>query len=226
MEESFLLDAPGYLRASCVDYEHELGMKHGLFTMYPDNDEMSKFLKEEYPQLDSTAFDNHNTLPYICLFQTKRFVQFLNDHVRAKRKLFVGGVDAQIAEKVYGPIQEHVRTPRRNAYAEIDRWWPEVWSKAQDVDLIIPTAGAASKIINKRLWREGYQGSSLDIGAIIDWIDGRRSRKWIKLLGHRINHSLMDEHKDKSLSFVLDYLRRESFYHLRNAWKDLGRSSG
>ena len=93
--------------------------------------------------------------------------------------------------------------------------------KAEKVDLVIPTAGAASKIINKRLWEAGYPGHSIDVGALIDWVDGRRSRKWIKLMGHRINNVLDAGSRDTSWRYQIYYGYRETYYSARLLWKTL-----
>ncbi|MEM9328646.1 MAG: hypothetical protein AAGA85_23470 [Bacteroidota bacterium] len=221
MEESILIDDPGFVKAMCVNYDLDPGMTNGLFTWYPDNDEMADFLSQTYSPNRVWTFEHHFTFPYFALFYPQKFIAFFDAFIRPKKKLFVGGVDQQVAEKLFGPIDEYIKTPIRNAYGQIEDWWPEVLEKASKVELVIPTAGAASKIINKRLWNEGYPGDSIDVGALIDWVDGRRSRKWIKLMGHRINNVLTENARDDSLLFLAYYRYRESYYACRRLWKSL-----
>ena len=223
MEESILIDDPSYVKAMCVNYDLDPGMENGLFTWYPDNDEMANFLSRTYAPDKSWEFEHHFTFPYYAVFRRDEFVDFFDKHIRSKKKLFVGGVHRHVAEKLFGPIDEYIQTPMKNAYGEIDSWWPKVLEAASKVDLVIPTAGAASKIINKRLWEANYEGDSVDVGALIDWVNGRRSRKWIKLLGHRINDVLSPESQDRSLKFKIYYAYREQYYKLRSVWKGLKR---
>ncbi len=221
MEDSILIADPGYVKAMCVNYDLDPGMGAGLFTWYPDNDEMANFLSDTYAPDHTWEFEHHFTFPYYALFRPVEFQEFFNDHIRPRKKLFIGGVDKAVAERLFGPIDEYIRTPMRNAYGEIEQWWPQVQEAAARVELVIPTAGAASKIINKRLWQEGYTGNSIDVGALIDWVDGRRSRKWIKLLGHRINDVLVPGARNSSMSFKAYYHYRENFYRVRGIWKSL-----
>ena len=221
MEASILIEDPAYVKAMCVNYDLDPGMENGLFTWYPDNDEMADFLSDSYAPDRQWEFEHHFTFPYYALFKQAEFIHFFDSYIRPRKKLFVGGVERDVAERLFGPIEEYVQTPMKNAYSEIDEWWPLVMDKAAKVDLVIPTAGAASKIINKRLWAEKYDGDSFDIGALIDWVDGRRSRKWIKLLGHRINDVLVPGQQDDSLRFKMYYQSREGYYQMRAIWKEL-----
>lgn len=221
MEESILLEDSHFLKAMCVNYELESGMKRGLFTFYPDNNEMADFLSSTYSPNTDWVFGHHFTFPYYSIFKQAEFIAFMEKHVRSKRKLFIGGVEKEVAEKLFGKIHEYVKTPLKNAYSEIDKWWPEVQERSQKVELVIPTAGAASKIINKRLWQENYAGNSIDIGALVDWVNGSRSRKWIKLKGHKINDVLVPGYENTSIRFKAYYNYRESYYALREYWKKI-----
>ena len=221
LSQSILIEDPQYLKAMCVNYELDPGMEAGLFTHYPDNDEMAQFLSDKFSPDEVWDFEHHFTLPYYAIFRPQEFVDLFDTHIRPKKKLFVGGVEKKVAEQLFGPIDEYIQTPLRNAFGKIDDWWPLVQRKIEDVDLVLPTAGAAGKILNKRIWEMGYQGNSLDIGALIDWVDGRRTRKWIKLKGHKINDVLVEEHKRKSLYFRSEYAYREAYYEVRKIWKRL-----
>lgn len=221
MEAAILIDDPGYFKAMCVNYDLDPGMEAGLFTWYPDNDEMADFLSREYSPGTTWEFEQHYTFPYYALFKPAAFNAFFDEYVRPVRKLFVGGVDKQVAEQLYGPIQEYVRTPMKNAYAQVEDWYPEVERAAANVDLVIPSAGAASKVLNKRLWQSGFPGNSLDVGALIDWVNGRNSRKWIKLKGHKINDVLVPEHQRNSAAFRMQYAYKEAYYRSRRVWKVL-----
>jgi len=221
MEEAFLTEDPLYIRSSFINYKDPNKDIQRFFFKYPDNEVLSNLLNKKYNAKENWEFDNCNSLPYYALNHSKEFIHFLDEFVRPKKKLLIGGVSPDTAKKLYGTIDEYVQTPFKNAYANIDSWWPEVLEKSKNVELVLPSAGAASKVINKRLWNLGYEYQSLDIGSIIDAIDDLGTRKWIRLKGHKVNQLLLDEYQDKSLLFKLKYLQKETFYELRNLWKNL-----
>lgn len=221
LTDSILIEAPGYMKAMCVNYDLDPGMEAGLFTWYPDNDEMAAFLSDKFSPDQVWKFEHHFTLPYYAIFRPTEFIEFFETHIRSRKKLFVGGVRKEVAEQLFGPIDEYVQTPLRNAFGKFEEWIPEVLGKLDKVDLVLPTAGAAGKVLNKRLWELGYDGNSLDVGALIDWVDGRRTRKWIKLKGHKINDVLVPAYQKKSLAFQTEYAYREAYYKFRRVWKGL-----
>lgn len=221
LTDSILIEDAGFMKAMCVNYEPDPGMEAGLFTWYPDNDEMAGFLSERFSPDAIWKFEHHFTLPYYAIFRPADFIELFDTYIRPAKKLFVGGVSQSVAEQLFGPIDEYVQTPLRNAYGRIDEWYPEVLRKLDRVDLVLPTAGAAGKILNKRLWELGYDRNSLDIGALIDWVDGRRTRKWIKLKGHKINDVLVAQHRRTSPGFRMEYAYREAYYKVRRIWKKL-----
>lgn len=219
LTDSILIEEPGFMKAMCVNYELDPGMEAGLFTLYPDNDEMAGFLSERFSPEKDWTFEHHFTLPYYAIFRQDEFAELFDTYIRPRKKLFVGGVSKSVAEQLFGPIDEYVQTPLRNAYGRMEEWYPQVIRKLDNVDLVLPTAGAAGKIMNKRLWELGFDRNSLDIGALIDWVDGRRTRKWIKLKGHKINDVLVQEHRRKSLTFRAGYAYKEGYYNVRRLWK-------
>ena len=78
-------------------------------------------------------------------------------------------------------ILSFVETPGNNSYSSINEWWPEVEKNAHDVDVILPCSGMSSRVINKRLWNMGVNVKNLDIGSVVDAIDGKNTRRWIAM---------------------------------------------
>ena len=221
MEEAFLIDHPEYMRSTFLNYKDTNKDVQRFFFNYPENKELNDLLNTKYNKVDKWEFENCNSLPYYALYHSKEFVDFLNEFVRPKKKLLIGGVSPETAKKLYGNIDEYVQTPMKSAYNNIDEWWQELEEKSKKVDLILPACGAASKVINKRLWNLGYDKHVLDIGSIIDAIDHLNTRKWIRLKGHKVNSLLLEEYQDKSFSFKIAYFKKELFYNLRRIWKNL-----
>ncbi len=223
--ESFLIDDEQYLRGLAVNYPLEEGMMHGLFAPHHNNEELQRLVQEVLlPNPKPGKFESHIVFHYYAIFRQKEFNNFFDLHIRPKRKLLVGGIPSEIACKLYGLIDEYIETPMSDAYRSVDTWWPEVERLVNKVDLVIPSAGAASKVINKRLWNLDAEVNSLDIGSLIDGIDGRGTRKWIKLKGHRMNAVLLPEYRDKSLSRYFRFFWKESYFQLRKMWKKISSS--
>jgi hypothetical protein len=209
------IDNPLYLRAVGMNYPIEKGMIHGLFAPYIDNFQLEKDIAKNFNVPDGTIFESQILFHYLSIFRPHDMISFLNKYVRPKKKMFIGGTSKIIAEKLYGKIDVYIQTPPKNAYYRIDEWFPEVLKQAVNVDVIIPSVGVTSNIINYRLWNAGIEAHVLDIGSIVDAVQGSGSRKWIRLMGHRVNNVLLPEHQNKSIGFKLKYLAREIFYKIR-----------
>ena len=50
-----------------------------------------------------------------------------------------------------------------------------------DCDIVIPSSGMTSRVINKRLWDIGANVKSIDFGSVVDDADGKTTRTWIKM---------------------------------------------
>jgi hypothetical protein len=209
------IDDPLYLRAVGMNYPIEQGMIHGVFAPYMDNFQLEKDIAENFHVKDGTVFESQILFHYLSIFKPQDMIWFLDKYVRPKKKMFVGGTPKDIAEKLYGKIDVYIQTPPKNAYYKMDEWFGEVIEKAKDVEVIIPSVGVTSNIINYRLWNAGVEAHVLDIGSIVDAVHGSGSRKWIRLMGHRVNNVLLPEHQNKSIGFKLKYLAREIFYKIR-----------
>ncbi|PWJ44359.1 GT-D fold domain-containing protein [Sediminitomix flava] len=193
--EAFKIDNPDYLIAAPFHPPLEKSISKGVYEPFGANKKIESFISEEFNFNEKKVFENHFFFSTLTVFQPKKIKSFLDKYIRPKKKMFIGGVPKSSAEKLYGKIDIYVETPRKNAYSTIDDWWPSVEKNVKEVDLIITSAGAASNVVAKRLWNQGYNKHVLDLGSVIDAIDRKTSRTWIRLKGHSV-FKLLDK-KDR-----------------------------
>jgi len=210
MIESFTINHPQYLKGLAVNHPREKAMVRGLFAVFRDNREMVEFLERQFGKLDNILFENPVFLHYLSVFNPQEVNAFLDKIIRPKRKMYIGSIPKEKIEKIIGAIDFYVQTPPKNAYANIDEWWPEVMRNIHQVELVIPAAGMATRVINKRLWNLNLEIQSFDIGSLVDVADSRQSRKWIRLAGHRIERYIINPNKELTTSEHLAYLKKET----------------
>lgn len=224
--DAFTIDHPHYLIGLAANYPHEEGMASGLFSPHECNDSLVEYIQKNIDLLPPEGYESAILFHYLAIFKPEIFNQFIQKHVVGKSKMYIGCLPKETIEKIYGPIDYHVLTPAKNAYSSIANWWPEVEKNIDKTQVVLPAAGSATKVINKRLWNMNAQVNSFDIGSVIDAIDGWQSRKWIKLKGHKVNKVLLPEFQDTSVAFrikssLLDikYDLRSYFYSIKNGIK-------
>ena len=103
----------------------------------------------------------------------------MNNFIRPKRKLFIGSIKKSSIEKLVGEVHYHVETPSRDAYYNIDEWWPKVLECVDDVDLVLPAAGMAGRVVQKRLWKLDKNVHSIELGSMVDTVDDLNTRSWM-----------------------------------------------
>jgi hypothetical protein len=216
--EAFLIRDPNYMIALAINIPHEKGMTDGVLESHKSNPELENFVIENELNKGIDAYHNPILFHYQALFDADRLIRFLDEYIRPKRKMYIGCVPKQTAEKLFGPIDYYVETPAKNSFAEIDRWWPEVLKNVNDVEVVIPATGSATSVINLRLWNMGVNVHCIDIGSIVDAIDpGVHTRKWIRLMGYKVNRILLEEYQDKRLSTVI----KNSVLDLKNSLRSI-----
>lgn len=201
---SFLIDDPNYLVALSINYPKEKKMSKGVFAPFGINDELAGFLIENNLVINNGKYENPLVFHYMAAFQSKQMFQFFEQHIRPKRKMFIGCTSKETAEKLYGPIDAYIQVPPRHAYDSIDEWWPGIEAKIEQVDLIIPSAGAASNVVSKRIWDMNLDVCLLDIGSLVDAIDNKSSRTWIRLVGHKTRKILPRHHREQNMGTKLN----------------------
>jgi len=214
LHEAFTIEDPNYRIGLSVNYPCEKKMTKGVFIPFEMNDDLSLYL-EKNDIFKNDVYESFIFFPYIAVFYPEMMFEFFEKHIRPKTKMFIGSTDKDTAEKLYGKIDYYVNTPGRFAYETIDEWWPQIENNADKVDLVIPSAGSASKVITKRLWYKNFNLQVLDVGSLIDAVDGKKSRGWIRRKGHKVQKILPKQYRDKSLSFRLNALRGDFNYWYR-----------
>jgi hypothetical protein len=214
VENSFNIKDSNYLISCPINYPYDEFHAKGIYKQFTWQQEMIEVIKQKKLNTDF-IFENPCIFHCMGIFKPKRLNEFLNKHIRNKKKLFVGSTDQKIAESLYGKIDHFVKIPTKNAYETIDQWWPEIEKNIDKVDLIIPSAGSSSNAIALRLWNMNCNVKLIDMGSIIDAADQKISRTWIRLQGHKILGILNPKPKISSKQRI-KYLLKDIKFFFRN----------
>jgi hypothetical protein len=216
LEQSFTIEHPHYLRAIVVNSPVERGMTKGIFERFRDNEVMEHFITSKMNITLPALFENGFFPNYYSVFKPEEMNLFLDRFIRPRKKMYIGSVPEDEVQKLYGKIHIYVQTPRRNAYSEMNAWWPNVLKDIDSVELVLPAAGMASRVISKRIWELNKEVQVLDLGSIVDAVSSMTpSRKWIKLKGHVLNRILIPEYRDRRLTFRIKYALKETGFFIR-----------
>jgi hypothetical protein len=208
MKEAFEIENPLYCKGLAVNYPRERGMVRGILAPFRIDAELQNFLLSTFDLSNRPRFESAVFLHYLAIFYPVEAQAFLDEFIRPKRKMFIGSIPRETIEKLIGPVAYYVATPARDSYHTMDLWWPEVLKCAEKVDMVIPATGMATRVVNKRLWHEGLEVQSFDIGSLVDAVDLLPTRKWIRLAGHRAKRVLLDQ-PEPSFGSYLEYVQRE-----------------
>ena len=179
MRDAFEIDHEQYIRGAMVNYEKEPGMTNGVFAPPSNNSQIINWIKNDPNIPDNIEFDSHIMFHYISVFKQDLMKSFLEKYIRPKKKMFIGSVDQRDIEKLIGKIDYYINIPERDAYYSIDEWWPKIIKHIDDVELVLPAAGMAGRVINKRLWNLEKNVHSIDLGSVVDAACGKGTRTWI-----------------------------------------------
>ncbi|EMR02351.1 hypothetical protein [Cesiribacter andamanensis] len=191
MRKAWAIRHPQYFKGVSVNYPRDKGMIDGVLAPFPQNEELEHILIDQMGEAPGSVYENPVVFHYLTLFRPELMVQFLERFVRPRPKMFIGSVPQELVELVFGSIDYYVQTPAKDAYHSIDEWYPKVLEHLPKVAVVLPTAGAASKAVQERLWHAGAQVHSLDIGSLVDAVQQQGTRRWIRLLGHRSRRILV-----------------------------------
>lgn len=214
IEESFNIKDPNYLISCPINYPYDQYIAKSIYTQFSWQQEMIDLIKSK--KLD-TSFTFENPCIFQCLtvFNPIRFKSFLDTYIRPKTKMFIGSTEKEVAEKLYGKIDYYVQIPTKHAYETIDTWWPQIEENYKNVDLVIPSAGSTSNVISLRLWNLGYHKKLIDFGSVVDAVDNKTTRSWIRLQGHKANKLLSVKPKI-SFNQKITFLLKDIKFYFRN----------
>jgi len=224
IKESFAIKHPDYLVALTANMPKEKYTSKGVCYQYPQNQDIINYVMLDNNICEPVVYENPFIFHYMALFHPIETKAFFDQFIRPKTKMFIGGASQLSAEALYGKIDYYIQIPSRHAYDSIDDWWPRILENIDKVELVLPAAGAATNVIAKRLWQSNYNIQLLDIGSLIDAVEQRSTRVWIRLLGHRINqitenkgtlsfkNSLINKYRDTRYFFRRNILTLTSYF--------------
>lgn len=216
LHASLTLEHPQFLKGLPVNFPKERGMTKGLFEWFYFNNELAEFVINKIPLKFPVVFESSWFPNYYSVFKPVDLSRFMDRFIRPRKKMFIGSVPLEDIQKLYGKIDCYVQLPRKNAYSTIDIWWPEILRNIDSVEVVLPAAGMATRVIAKRLWDLNKEVHCLDLGSIVDAVSSfAPSRKWIKLKGHVLNRILLPEFRDRSFKYRVNYVRKEVGFFLR-----------
>ena len=185
LQSAFFIDHPQYLKALGTNYPIERHMRPRVFGDAHGFSGLNDVLVRDLNVMDG-VYESLVMFHYFTSFKPELMVSFLDTYIRSKKKLYIGSVPQADAEKLLGKIDYFVEVPFRNAYYEMKNWWEDILKVVDDVEVVIPCAGMAGRLVNGRLWNLDKQVHSIDIGATIDMVGGRSTRSWHDLVGMKV----------------------------------------
>jgi hypothetical protein len=198
--ESFEIDHPQYVKGAMLNEPTFNGIDLQPRNQQ-ENNTIINFIQNKF-KVDLFTIYSHVLFTYACVHQQDIFLDFLNTFIRPKKKMFVGSVDKESMEKLVGKIDYYVKIPVADvheqskfegAYYSIDEWYPKVLEHIDDVDVVLPTAGMAGRVLCKRLWNLDKPIHVIELGSIVDAVIGKKSRSWISRAGDFIKPLLIGE---------------------------------
>ena len=200
MIEAMCIKDEKYLKAVGVIWDHEPGMRPGIFLPFGNIDE-KLILEIENKISFQESILNPITFHYLAVFKPKLFGNFIAKHIWNKKKMFIGCGSKENMEKLFGTIDTYIETPRESSFDALDDIWEQVKDNLNGIELVLPTCGLVSAIINKKLFEMNAMVQSLDFGSIVDCFDFVTSRLWIDKVGpktrDRISIAIMEALKEE-----------------------------
>ncbi len=186
LQSSFLIEEESYLKGTMVNEPTFNGIN-----LQPrnqnENEQILSFFKELYGGRNITTY-SHVLFTYAAVHEQELMIEFLENFIRPKKKLFIGSVPKDDIEKLVGKVDYYVNIPVasleeqkvfKGAYYTMDKWWEDVMDCVDDVDLVLPTAGMAGRVTCGRLWNLNKQVHCIELGSIVDAVISKESRSWI-----------------------------------------------
>lgn len=175
IEKSFSIEHPNYLRGLVGEYTIEEGMKPHVFKYQKRNLE---FINNNVRAITkSEDFYNPIVFHYYFYKRPEEFMLFIKKHVNNHKVLFVGSCENP--QRLFN-VNDKIKTPQKNAYSEIEKVWEEFKEKIKDHDLVIMAAGQLTRALAHRAWKLDQKFHYIDIGSLVDVLDEKNSRGWIK----------------------------------------------
>jgi hypothetical protein len=175
LKKAFQVVHRDYLVAN-VNYDNEPMMEKGVFAQSP-NVRYDQILAEIEPK-EREYYYNPIAFHYLSLLEPEKVVEFFRKFIVPKKVLVVGGAHIRPAAEMMR-ANYFAEVPAKDAFDHIDEFWPDVLEKANKVEVVIFACGMCTTVMQKRLWDEGIEVVSLDLGSLLDMFLGLSTRQWI-----------------------------------------------
>jgi len=158
--EGFVIDHPDYLIGIQAGYPVEHGMRPGLFAPHRNDRQLREIVAAH--QDIARPFYSGIVFQYLMIF-FPNLLKTILDQFALQRVLFVGGKHLAGVTKFLG-AREFIGIPERQAYDQIESWYPGVLKAAENAEIAFISAGPTANVLQKRLWRDS-DVASLDVGS-------------------------------------------------------------
>ena len=178
LRESFGIVDDNYIRGTMYNEPTYNGRE--LVNQSPENfNYILEIIKDNFSNYKEFVLYSHVLFTYMVMHDQDVFLDFISKFIRPKRKLFIGSIKKSSIEKLVGVVDHYVEIPSRDAYYSIDQWWDKVLDCVDDVELVLPAAGMAGRVIQKRLWNLNKNIHSIELGSMVDVLDDLHTRSWM-----------------------------------------------
>jgi len=160
LSEGFVVNHPDYLIGIQAGYPVEYGMRPGLFAPHRNDRQLREIVSAH--QDFAHPFYSGVVFQYLMIFFPNLLKTAL-DRFALQRVLFVGGKHLAAVTKFLG-AREFIGIPDRQAYDQIESWYPGVLKAAEHADIAFISAGPTANVLQKRLWRDS-EIATLDVGS-------------------------------------------------------------
>lgn len=175
LKRSFCIEHPNYMRGLVGEYPIEEGMKQRVFKY---STKSLGFIDKSVKKLtDNREFYNPITFHYYFYKKPEEFLSFVEQYINPHKILFVGS--CQNPDRLFN-VNEQIHTVEKNAYSQKEEVMKQFKNQVWKHSLVIMAAGQLTRAIAHEAWMLPYNFHYIDIGSLVDVLDGKGSRGWIK----------------------------------------------
>lgn len=183
LRKSFYIKDENYLRGLSGKWVKEEGMVHRVF----GSRKLRKLLDYVEKIADDNVYLNPIVFHYLFVFEPGVLKEFFDNYLDGKI-LFVGSADGN---KLFVNADQ-VETLDKNAYEQKDKILKKVKNKIESnkYDVVVLACGQLGRAIAHYLWEMPEQFHCIDIGSMVDAVDNKVTRRWIKKMDLKENIKL------------------------------------
>jgi hypothetical protein len=178
IRNGFQIKDENYMKAVTAFWPKEPHMEGTPFDPDVKSQRLPAFIQE---LTDETVFYNPVAFHYLAIFQPLLWKKFRDNHIKHKKKVYVGANHPKQLADYLGKIDFWVDTPRKNAPSQETVVWMylEKVLNAEKPDLVILACGQLSRILAPKIWNKRYETHTIDIGSVVDAYAGYKSRRYL-----------------------------------------------